>query len=143
MLRACRHLLQPGGRLAGYSIWAPDGEARAVELGPSEVLADTTPVDLHRRAGFAEVTEYDVTAEFRVTCEALLAAGRSLSATTTEERLLPALAEEVDRKESDLQGIVEGLLRRSRPPPDRANPIGRGRLTWWSSSSYRDAQSQS
>ena len=70
MLRACRRLLRPAGKIAFYTIFIPSGlsEAayrRAARAGPSAVTSRRRQqVDLLRSAGFNAVRETDVTEAF-------------------------------------------------------------------------------
>ena len=72
MLRECRRVLEPGGRLAVATIeiadgLGPMGRARALELGPADVDAEASLRELVRRAGFEILAERDVTPDFRRT----------------------------------------------------------------------------
>lgn len=113
MLRACREVLRPGGRIGGYSIYARVDDPRAAELGPSEVLAGAPLEDLYRAAGFRGVIEHDVTPEFGATCEAFVQAGSALRGEAKDGEPGRALEEELERKTLMLQGVSEGLLGRS------------------------------
>ncbi len=118
MLRACYEVLRPDGRIAGYAIHAPPGlsepqRRRASKLGPGEVLAESPIGNLLREAGFRVIVDEDVTDDFQATCVAILQARREL-----EEELRGAegdvvFEEELEKKSLLLQGISEGLLRRS------------------------------
>ena len=118
MLRACHEVLRPAGRISGYTIHTPTGLSqddtkRASELGPSEVLADSAPCDLLRVAGFEVLLEEDVTADFKSTCEAILAGRREFEDELRAEEG-DALFEEEQQKRLDLiEGVSRGLLRRS------------------------------
>ena len=124
MLRACRALLRPGGRLAFTTILVAAGldaaeHRRAVRAGPWQVLARRPYPELVEQAGFTNIVDIDVSEEYgRVQASWLDA---------TEAR-----AEEVRRITSDLEfqdaqmdrrraraAIEEGLLRRSLITADR------------------------
>jgi hypothetical protein len=69
VLRACRRLLRPGGRIAYLTIFTTPGlskreHRRAVRLGPRAVGSDREQPDLLEAAGFAEVEAIDVTNDF-------------------------------------------------------------------------------
>lgn len=113
MLRACWDLLVRGGYVAGYSIHAEAGGARAVELGPGEVCSEADLSELHLAAGFGDVLEYDTTDDFAHTCRAVVEAARRLRDRSGAVREATFLAEELARKSAMLQGIEEGRLRRS------------------------------
>lgn len=69
MLRACRRLLRPGGRIAYFTIFTTPGlskrdHRRAVRLGPRAVASRRGQAELLEAAGLVEVVETDVTAVF-------------------------------------------------------------------------------
>ena len=116
MLRACRRLLRPGGRLAFLTILvAPDLPARlhrqAVAAGPPAVTTPDLP-DLVDRAGFSEVRTTDVTGDYLETARDWLAARER-----HHDELRPldpaGYDERVSRGRAAIRAIEEGLLRRS------------------------------
>lgn len=118
VLRACRRLLRPGGRLAFTTIHVADDldaarHRRAVRAGPFHVSTRRPYPELVAQAGFAEVVVTDVTAEYARTQRAWLEANESRAAEV--RRIISdrefALAQ-ADRRLS-LAAIEEGLLRRS------------------------------
>ncbi|MEE2790180.1 MAG: hypothetical protein VX453_00940 [Acidobacteriota bacterium] len=118
MLRECVRVLKPGGRIAGYVIQVPAGvteaqERRAAELGPSEVVAPSSFEALTQAAGLTIVLTADVTEAFRSTCAALAAARRDLENELRIDEGDDFYEEERRKKNSMLQGIDEGILRRS------------------------------
>ena len=118
MLRECDRVLKPGGHIAGYVIHVPAGvteaqELRAAELGPSEVVAPSSFEALTQAAGLAIVLTEDVTEAFRSTCAALAAARRDLENELRIDEGDDFYEEERRKKNSMLQGIDEGILRRS------------------------------
>lgn len=118
MLRECRRILKPGGRLVGLSIHTPKSltsaqEERATELGPSLVSGCGSPQELIGAAGFSQLQVTDVTGRFRQTCSAWLTAMRELESQLRRELGDEDFEDELDQKESMLKGIDEGLLLRS------------------------------
>ena len=118
MLRECNRVLKPGGCIAGYVIHIPTGlteaqERRAADLGPSDVTASASPEALTQAAGLTIVVTEDVTDAFRVTCAALAAARRDLEEELRADEGDDFYEEERRKKNAMLQGIDEGILRRS------------------------------
>ena len=118
MLRECHRVLKPGGTVVGFSIHTPPSltpvqEERATELGPSLVCGCESPQELIGEAGFSGLEVIDVTARFRRTCSAWLAAMKELGPQLRRELGDEDFEDELDQKESMLTGIDEGLLRRS------------------------------
>ena len=118
MLRECDRVLKPEGRIAGYVIHVPSGmteaqERRATELGPSEVVAPSSFEALTQTAGLTLLLTEDVTEAFRSTCAALAAARRSLENELRIDEGDDFYEEERRKKNAMLQGIDEGILRRS------------------------------
>ena len=118
MLRECRRVLKPGGRIAGYVIHTPAGLSpsqtrRATELGPAYVTASASPDELANLAGLSVTACEDVTDGFWTTCMALLQARRTLEVDLREEEGDDFYEEERNKKETMVRGIDEGLLIRS------------------------------
>lgn len=89
MLRACRKVLRPGGRLAFFVIWTPPGSPGPEELrdaGPEFVEAPRPYGELLAEAGFDQIRERDVTDQYRRTATIWL--------------------EEADRLEGDLRAVM-------------------------------------
>ena len=118
MLRECRRVLKPAGRIAGYVIHTPAGltpaqERRAAELGPSDVTAPASPEALTQSAGLTIVVTEDVTDAFRATCAALRAARRDLEGELRGDEGDDFYEAERRKKDEMLLGIGEGVLCRS------------------------------
>lgn len=118
MLRECHRVLENGGRIAGYVIHTPTGlgpaeERRAAELGPSEVTASDSPEQLTDAAGFSVLRSEDVTGEFLETGEAIVRARERFADELRRSEGPDAYEDEQAEKRGYLQGIREGLLRRS------------------------------
>lgn len=91
MLRACRRVLRPGGRLAFFVIWTAPGSHGVTReelrgAGPEFVEAPRGYGELLADAGFDRIRERDVTAEYRRTATTWL--------------------EEADRLEGDLRAVM-------------------------------------
>jgi hypothetical protein len=118
VLRACRQLLRSGGRLAFTTIYvAPDLDTarhrRAVRAGPWHVATRRPYFELVKGAGFSDVVEIDVTAEYaatqRVWCDANQARAGAMKHLTSDLEFATAQA---DRRRTRA-AIADGLLRRS------------------------------
>ena len=116
MLRASRRLLRSGGRLAFFTISIADGlsvaeHRRAAAAGPP--APDGPHVsELLERAGFAEVHEVDVTADYLTTARAWLAA--RLRHGDTVRPLDPQMYDSrLDQGRASIAAIEDGLLRRT------------------------------
>ena len=126
VLRACRRLLRPGGRLGFYTIYIPpglpeDAYRRAVLAGPEAVVSRRDHLPLLRSAGFANISETDVTPEFlRVARTYLEARKRHADELRRSEGDAEFDRMQVERRDR-VAAIEAGLLRRSlflarRPP---------------------------
>ena len=119
MLRACRRLLRPGGRLAFYTIFIPSGlpEAeyrRVVSLGdPPEVVSRASTSELLRSAGFVDFEEIDVTDEFLRTARGWYEAREGYASEMRELEGEAEFAESQASRKGRLEFIKTGLLRRS------------------------------
>jgi cyclopropane fatty-acyl-phospholipid synthase-like methyltransferase len=118
MLRACRDLLRPLGRMAFTTILVAPGldateHRRAVRAGPWQVLARRPYPELVEQAGFTDVVDVDVSEDYGRIQAAWLGA---TEARADEVRRLLTDAEfrtaQSDRRRARA-AIEEGLLRRS------------------------------
>ena len=119
MLRACKRVLRPDGRMAYYNIFVPPGlpqhlYRRALRSGPSAVGSRGIPqVELLARAGFKLVLEADLTTDFLV-CARDWYEGRQRREAELRASFGDAWFE--DRQADSramIPAIEEGLLRRS------------------------------
>ena len=116
MLRACRRILNPGGRTSFTTIVVPDGlskseHRRAARMGPRAVTS-TRPINvLMEAAGFEAIEVDDVTQDFIDTAEAWLKAFA-----TRAVELRPLLGNEFDYRQRARQEMItaagRGWLRR-------------------------------
>jgi len=118
VLRACRRLLGPGGRLAFTTILVtpgldPQQQRAAHRAGPIHVAVRRPYPELVAQAGFVDIVEVDLTAEYaRTQQDWYEAAGQradELRALTSDVLFADAQA---DRR-TTLDAIAAGLLRRS------------------------------
>lgn len=118
VLRACRQLLRPGGRLAFTTIYVPselDSAQRRQghRAGPMHVATRRPYPELVLQAGFADVIEIDVTAAYARTKRAW---NEAIDFRAAEFRRLTSdtefAANQADRQLT-LAAILDGLLRRS------------------------------
>jgi hypothetical protein len=119
VLRATRRLLRSGGRTAFSVIHlAPDLSAeereRAVEIGPAAV-STRSPSYRHllRSAGFVEVEQTDVTAEYRTVQRRWLDHARSMEEELAAVEAPGAFAERIEEQLATRTALDEDLLRRS------------------------------
>jgi hypothetical protein len=118
VLRACRRLLRPGGRTAFLVIHvapglSPSDRRRAVLTGPRAVDSRRQPAELAVQAGFVEVEEIDVSAEYLQTARGWFE--HSWRFADELRQVLGPL--EFEQKQSErraaIQAIEEGALRRA------------------------------
>lgn len=118
VLRACRRLLRPGGRIAFTTIHVADDldarqHRRAVRAGPWQVATRRPYPELVAQAGFVDVDSIDVTQDYARTQRAWLAANEShavdVRRVTSDREFEMAQG---DRRRARA-AIEEGLLRRS------------------------------
>jgi SAM-dependent methyltransferase len=126
VLRACRELLRAGGRLAFTTIYISEGlgprqHRRAVRAGPPHVVTRRPYPELVAQAGFIEIFDIDVTAEYARTQktwhDAVEARGEELRRVLSDDEFRLAQA----NRRLTTGAIRDGLLRRrmitaSKPP---------------------------
>jgi cyclopropane fatty-acyl-phospholipid synthase-like methyltransferase len=117
LLRACRTLLRPGGRMAYTTIYVAPGlersdHRRAVSAGPWQVSARRPYGEMTEQAGFTGIVEIDVTDEYATTQQAWFDAheARADDVRTLSSEEDFALAQ-ADRRRA-LDAIRRGWLRR-------------------------------
>ena len=118
MLRASRRLLRPGGRTALATIHPAAGlsqqqRRRAARDGPPAVATSRPQLELLDAAGFVDLDEIDVTAEFRVTANEWI-----VHYDAHQDELVAQLGEQLfvegqDERRAQLRAVDDGLLRRS------------------------------
>ncbi|GAA5136790.1 hypothetical protein GCM10023320_68490 [Pseudonocardia adelaidensis] len=130
MLRANRRVLRPGGRIAFYTIAVAPGlraedHRRAVCFGPPAVRTRSDYLSLLRSAGFAELDEVDVTADYLDTARRWLRHGQEFEAGLAALETPGAFADKLARRREAIAVIEAGHLRRSLLLATRPNPRGR------------------
>lgn len=115
MLRACRDLLKPGGRIAFATIHIRPGVderayRRAARARGRGVATKRRVADLLRAAGFVDVREYDVTPAFERTTRAYLETSRQLHEQLLAEWGDASLAQSQDHWRKSLEVTEEGIL---------------------------------
>ncbi len=119
VLRACRQLLRPGGRIAFYTIFIPPGisredRERVLRLGdPPEVASAAEQGALLRSAGFSDIDETDVTGEFLVTARGWLGGRERFAAQLRRREGAAAFDEGQTNRRARVAAIGAGLLRRA------------------------------
>lgn len=118
MLRACRRVLRPGGRLAFFTIFIPAGLSReayerALIAGPPEVHQRHDHQTLLASAGFVEASEADVTDEFLKIARRWLEARKRHAAGLREALGEPEFLRGQTESQATIAAIEAGLLRRS------------------------------
>ncbi len=118
MLRACRRVLKPGGRIAFFTIFIPSGLSpadyrRAVRIGSPGVASwGRQQADLLRTAGFTDIEELDCTDEYLRITRAWLAARQRHQHDLAQAEGAQAVRDRIKRGRASVVAIESGLLRR-------------------------------
>jgi len=126
VLRACKRLLRPAGRVAFYTIFVPSGLSqaeyrRAARAGPSAVTSrGREQAELLRSAGLTGVREIDVTEAFLRTTRAWYEARARYAGQLSEAEGEASFHERQRDYRLQAQAIEAGLLRRSLFVAERA-----------------------
>jgi hypothetical protein len=117
VLRALKRLLRRGGRIAFTTIFVTPGLApavhrRAQRSGPRAVASRADQVQLLASAGFVDVDEIDVTAEFATTARAWLTEWDAHADELAALESRSAFVERQRDRRRQLAAIEDGLLRR-------------------------------
>jgi hypothetical protein len=118
VLRACGDLLNPGGRLAFYTIYIPSGlppdvYERAKEAGPRAAATPEDHQSMLRSGGFVKVREIDVTAQYLATIRALLASRQRHARALRREAGVEEYERRVSENREAAAAVEAGLLHRS------------------------------
>lgn len=117
MLRALKRLLRPGGRLALTTIYVapglpPAARRRAHRSGPRAVASRAAQAQLLASAGFVDIDEVDLTAEFATTGWAWFNEWADHAEDIIELEGQAAFEERQRDRRVQLRAIDDGLLRR-------------------------------
>ncbi len=118
MLRALHRLLRPQGRLAFTTIYITSGltasaRRRARRVGPRAVASRNDHRDLLASAGYVDIDEIDVTADFAVTARAWLTEYEANAEQLTQLESTGVCEQRRRDNRAQLRAIEDGLLRRS------------------------------
>lgn len=119
MLRACWRLLRPSGRIGFYTIFIPSGLSesayrRALRLGPRGVASGKREQqELLRSAGFIDISETDVTAEFLRVARSRLEARERHAAGLRQSEGHSQFEQKQSEERAEIEAIEAGVLRRS------------------------------
>ena len=129
MLRACRRVLKPGGRIAYFNIFiseelSPEQRRNIGKLTPPGLYTRAQQQGLLRTAGFVPIEQRDVTDEFLRVQRALVEAnerhakslGRALGKSQFDERQ--------EGRRRTLRGIEGGAIKRALFVAERAGRAG-------------------
>jgi len=117
VLRACRDLLKPGGRIAFTTIYIAPGVSerdyrRAARARGPGAAEKRSMLELFETAGFIDVRERDVTAAFARTTRAYLETGERYAAELRSDWGAEKFAEQQRDRRATLALIRDGILRR-------------------------------
>ena len=125
-MRALKRLLRPGGRIAFTTIFvtpglAPAAHRRARRSGPRAVASRSRQTQLLASAGFVDIDELNITAEFAAIARAWLTEWEDDADQLASLEPPGAFAERQRERRRQLAAIDDGLLRRglfsaTRPP---------------------------
>jgi hypothetical protein len=118
VLRALHRLLRPEGRLAFTTIYVASGltaaaRQRARRSGPRAVASRREHCDLLASAGFIDIDEIDLTAEFAVTARAWLTECEANAEQLSRLESARVCEQRQRERRAHLRAIEDGLIRRS------------------------------
>lgn len=118
MLRECRRVLRPYGRMAFHVILVASSlserdNARAVAAGPPHVTASASYPDLLTHAGFGEIEEFDLTDQYRITAAAWFHESARAAKQLEEIYGIEEFQQSQEERREALAAIEGGLLKRS------------------------------
>jgi hypothetical protein len=118
VLRACRRLLRPGGRIAYFTIFTTPGlskqdHRRAVRLGPRAVASRREQAELLEAAGLVEVVETDVTADLLETARRWVSYASKFEGDLRSTLGDTLFDEQQTARRAMIAAIEEGLLSRA------------------------------
>jgi len=129
VLRACRRVLKPGGRIAYFNIFVaehlPDETRRRVaKMGNPSVYSRAEQLGLLRSAGFVNIEEKDVSGEYLRVQRAVYEASERHARALRRAQGRETFEERQRSRLRTLENIEAGALRRSlfvaeRPPSRR------------------------
>ena len=118
MLRACRRVLKPGGRIAYFNIFIaehlPDEARRRIaKAGNPSVYTRSEQLGLLRSAGFVNIEATDVTDEYLRVQRAVYEANERHARALRRVQGRDVFEERQRNRLRTLEGIKAGILRRS------------------------------
>jgi hypothetical protein len=131
VLRALRKLLRPGGRIVFTTIYVAEGltpalRRRARRNGPRAVASRRPQRALLTSAGFVDVDELDLTAEFVATSRAWIDESAPYAELLAAAAPPGDFAERSRERLRQLRATEDGLLRRGLFSARRPVPLRRG-----------------
>jgi hypothetical protein len=117
VLRACRRVLKPGGRIAYYNIFVteelPEDERRQAGRIRPGTYSPAQQRGLLRSAGFVNIQEIDVTGEFERVQRAYYEASARHESALRRDWGDERFEQRQEERRETLRGLADGVLRRS------------------------------